>query len=126
MQIAWQNIEKLRYHAGIEFQKNNSRPLETETFNPYEQSTFENRPFNTNYNNNNYNFSRRFNDQNYHNVNAFRKNGDMNSNRDGFVRNANTPRYFEPSRFNSYNQNYKGENYILLRKIDSDHVLMKM
>ena len=117
LQIVEQNMNKLRYSAGIEFYKDEMVPFESNSFNPFNRNFFENRNFYPNFNAdvNTNRFLQGPSRQNYQNYNNFRKNDYINSNRNNFTRNSFVPRYFEPSRFRNYTTGSRfrndGENF---------------
>lgn len=110
LQIIDQNMDKLRYSAGIQLEKEEMMPYERNSFNPFNRNYFSNRPYRTSFNDG-YNanqFSQGFNNQNYNN---YRRNNYMNYNRNNFNRNFSAPTYFERPRLNDYSQNTGSNNY---------------
>ena len=112
LQIVDQNMDKLRYSAGVEYQKNDTTPFERNSFIPINGNFFANKNFRPSYNNDydGNRYSQGFHRQNYNNYNNFRRNEYMNPNRNNFNRNSFAPRYYEPSRFNEYN-GYTGSKF---------------
>lgn len=69
LKILEQNMDKLRYSAGIDFPKNEISPYENNSLNELNENPFYNRPFCSNLNMNR--FSQGFHDQRFQNYNNF-------------------------------------------------------